>query len=135
MDRSPEEHILSTRVYHADTDAGGVMHHCAYLRLLEQARTEALRAAGVELHVLFQKYGILLAIKNIAISYIKPARLDDLLFIKTKVNTKRKASVTYEQLIYLDKLNSNIICSAEIMVVCVNKDMKPCLLPSIFNSI
>jgi acyl-CoA thioester hydrolase len=123
------QHILPIRVYYADTDAGEVVHHTAYLRFFEQARTEFLRQAGIELHVLLEKYGILFVIKSIKISYIKPARLDDLLYIKTNVKEVRKASLLYEQFIYLSKLDNEVICSTEIKLACVNAKMQPCVLP------
>ena len=124
------QHILPIRVYYADTDAGGVVHHTAYIRFFEQARTESLRQEGIELHVLFQKYGIMFAIKNIKISYIKPARLDNLLYVKTNVKQIRRASLVYEQSIYLSELDGGMICSAEIKLACVNAKMQPCVLPS-----
>lgn len=126
-------HILPIRVYYADTDAGGVVHHTAYIRFFEQARTESLRQSGIELHVLFQKYDTMFVIKNINISYIKPARLDDLLYIKTNVKEIRKASLIYEQIIYLNKLEGDIICAAEIKLACVNSNMQVCVLPNILN--
>lgn len=124
---------MRVRVYYADTDAGGVVHHTAYIRFFEQARTESLRHSGVELHDLFEKYGIIFAIKNINISYIRPARLDDLLYIKTKIKEIRGASIIYDQSIYLTELEGDIICSAEIKLACVDASMKPCILPNIFK--
>lgn len=122
-------HVWSVRVYYADTDAGKVVHHTAYLRFFEQARTESLRQAKIDLHVLLLKYDIMFAIRKINISYIKPAKLDDLLYIKTNVKEVRKASLIYEQFIYLNELESEIICSAEIKLACVNQKMQPCALP------
>lgn len=126
-------HIFPIRVYYADTDAGGVVHHTAYIRFFEQARTESLRQLGFELNVLFEKYGILFAIKNINISYVKPARLDDLLYIKTKVSEIRGASIMYEQSIYSAELDGDMVCSAEIKLVCVDPKMRPCSLPAEFK--
>jgi acyl-CoA thioester hydrolase len=127
-------HILPVRVYYADTDAAGVVYHTAYIRFLEQARIESLRQTGIELHDLFKKYGILFAIKNIIVSYNKPARLDDLLYIKTKIKEIRGASLIYDQSIYLAELDGNMICSAEVKLVCVNANMQPCILPNIFKT-
>ena len=35
------------RVYYEDTDAGGIVYNANYLRYMERARTEWLRALGV----------------------------------------------------------------------------------------
>ena len=40
--------VLTVRVYYEDTDAGGVVYYANYLKYLERARTELLRALGVE---------------------------------------------------------------------------------------
>jgi acyl-CoA thioester hydrolase len=59
--------------------------------------------------------------------------LDDLLYIKTNIKEIRRASLVYEQSIYLAELEGNIICSAEIKLACVNAKMQPCVLPSILK--
>lgn len=126
-------HIWSNRVYYADTDAGGIMHHSAYIRFFEQARTESLRQIGIELPSVWQNYGIIFAIKTINISYIKPAKLDDLLFITTKLKTLAKASLIYEQSMSLQTANSAAICVAETKLACVNAKMQLCRVPKIFK--
>ena len=125
--------VLPVRVYYADTDAGGVVYHATYLRFFEQGRVESLRQAGVELNVLFEKYGTMFVVKTITVRYIKPARLCDLLYIKTKVKELRKASLVYDQSIYLAESAGDIICSAEIKLACVNANMQPCVLPNILK--
>ena len=67
------------------------------------------------------------------ISYNKPARLDDLLCIETKVLKMGRASLLYYQAIYLAEQRDGVICTAEIKLACVNKDMQLCALPNIFR--
>ena len=43
------------RVYYEDTDAGGIVYNANYLKFMERARTEFLRAGGIEQDVLLQE--------------------------------------------------------------------------------
>jgi acyl-CoA thioester hydrolase len=67
------------RVYWEDTDAGGVVYHAAYLRFLERARSEWLRAGGMGQQQLRDEHGIVFVVHRMEISFNRPARLDDLL--------------------------------------------------------
>lgn len=106
------------RVYYEDTDAGGVVFYANYLRFMERARTEWLRSAGFEHDYLLNEHGILFAVKNLDIHYKKPARLDDLLTITSRLLTKRGASLTFQQSITNN--NNELLTQAEIKVACLN---------------
>lgn len=106
------------RVYYEDTDAGGVVFYANYLRFMERARTEWLRSAGFEHDYLLNEHGILFAVKNLEIHYKKPARLDDLLTITSRLLTKRGASLTFQQSITNN--NNELLTQAEIKVACLN---------------
>ena len=41
------EHVYPLRVYHEDTDAGGIVYYANYLKFAERARTEMMRGAGI----------------------------------------------------------------------------------------
>lgn len=123
------EHTMSVRVYYADTDALGIVYHANYLRYCEAARTESLRELGIELPYLVKEYGIRFAVVTATIKYLKSARLDDLLFIVSTINKIGRASVTYKQDIYLTNRQGGLLCSAEIKLVTVGQDMRPCALP------
>ena len=108
----------SIRVYYEDTDAGGVVFYANYLRYMERARTEWLRSAGFEHDYLLNEHGILFAVKNLNIHYKKPARLDDLLTVTSKLLTNRGASLTFQQFIKND--NKELLTDAEVRVACLN---------------
>ena len=65
------------RVYFEDTDAGGVVYYANYLRFLERARSEWLRAMGFDQRKLMDETGLGFAVRSINAEYLKPARLDD----------------------------------------------------------
>lgn len=89
-----------TRVYFADTDAGGVMHHASYVRLLEAARTEWLASLGLVQRELALETKVLFAIARIELDYLAPARLDDEIEILTRVRGLRRASMQIEQAVW-----------------------------------
>lgn len=67
------------RIYWEDTDAGGVVYHASYLCFLERARTEWLRARGVEQHGISEREDLVMAVRSIQVEFEAPARLDDML--------------------------------------------------------
>jgi acyl-CoA thioester hydrolase len=88
------------RVYWEDTDAGGVVYYANYLKFLERARTEWLRAQGFSQHALAQQPGILFAVTNVEVSYQRPARLDDELLVTCELKRAGTASLRFAQRIY-----------------------------------
>jgi acyl-CoA thioester hydrolase len=93
---------LIVRVYYEDTDFSGVVYHASYLRFMERARTELLRALGLTQSVLLQQgnghgHGLAFAVRHMMIDFLKPARMDDLLAIETAVIAVRGASVELSQ--------------------------------------
>lgn len=77
-------HELAVRVYYEDTDAGGIVYHANYLRFAERARTEFLRDLGYDHRRLAEEHGLLFAVARAEIDFRVPARLDDLLRVRTR---------------------------------------------------
>lgn len=80
-----EPYRTAFRVYYEDTDAGGVVYHARYLAFAERARTEALRAAGVPHADLVGQHRLVFMVRRIEMRYLAPARLDDLLEVRTSI--------------------------------------------------
>jgi len=120
------------RVYYEDTDAGGVVYHARYIAFFERARTEMLRQANISQQSLLRDH-VAFVVKNMSVDYIFPARLDDLLTVKTQVEQIRKASIVFTQQL-VDQQNK-IYCKASVTVACVDVNkMKPCGFPPLFIS-
>ncbi|MGL6172372.1 MAG: tol-pal system-associated acyl-CoA thioesterase, partial [Vibrio sp.] len=83
-------------VYYEDTDAGGVVYHANYLKFFERARTEMLRAFGVNQQSLLQQ-NTGFVVRHMEIDFLKGAKLDDHLEVITYVSELRKASLTFCQ--------------------------------------
>ena len=88
---------LPIRVYWEDTDAGGVVYHANYLCFLERARTEWLRAQGVGQHGLREEKDLVMAVREMQLDFLKPARLDDLLQASVQLQERRPASFMVRQ--------------------------------------
>jgi acyl-CoA thioester hydrolase len=78
-------HSIGVRVYYEDTDAGGIVYYANYLKFFERARTDWLRAAGINHQDLSQVDGLGLVVRECAVQYLRPARLDDLLAVEVGI--------------------------------------------------
>lgn len=107
------------RVYWEDTDAGGVVYHARYLHFLERARTEWLRARGVDQSRLAAERGILFAVTAIELRFRAPARLDDELVARVRLIERRPASLEFSQDLARRGDNRTIL-SAGIRVACLD---------------
>jgi acyl-CoA thioester hydrolase len=81
------------RVYYEDTDAGGVVYHANYLRYAERARTEFLRAGGVEQREMRETEDVAFVVRRCTIDYRAPAVLDDALEVVTRITGVRGAAL------------------------------------------
>ncbi len=94
---SDRSNPLTVRVYWEDTDAGGVVFYANYLKFFERARTEWLRALGVEQTTLKADTGAIFVVAEVNLRYLAAAKLDDLLIITVKVLDQGAASLELEQ--------------------------------------
>lgn len=117
------------RVYWEDTDAGGVVYHAGYLRFLERARTEWMRAAAMGQDTLRTLHGIVFVVRELSIAYDKPARLDDELIASVRVARLHSASVDLAQAI-VRAADTVTLARAQVRVACVDANtFRPCRIP------
>lgn len=112
-----DPHEWRVRVYYEDTDAAGIVYYANYLKFAERARTELLRQGGIDQSKFAADHGLVFAVKNCTIEYDSPARLDDVLTIRTVVRTIAGASLDLAQNIWRDgearplaRLSVRIVC-------------------------
>jgi acyl-CoA thioester hydrolase len=119
-------HRFPVRVYYEDTDAGGIVYHSAYLRFAERGRTEWLRDLGFDHTGLRAETGAGFAVARAEIDYLKPARLDDLLEVETRIVKAGGASTRIEQ----DVLrNGEAIVRMALRLAFMGADGKPHRMP------
>ncbi len=115
------------RVYWEDTDAGGIVFYANYLKFFERARTEWLRAAGVEQHQLREETGLIFVVAGTSLRYVAPAKLDDLLTVTVEPQPAGRASLIVRQRALR---GDTLLCEGEIRIGCVRADdLKPQRLP------
>ena len=88
---------IPIRVYFEDTDAGGVVFHANYVKFLERARTDWLRAQGISQSRLQRERGLVFAIVSMDVTFRAPARLDDELEASCTLGARRSASLWFTQ--------------------------------------
>lgn len=130
---SPADFAITVRVYYEDTDVGGVVYYANYLRFLERARSEWLRQLGISTPELAQKEKVIFAVRSVAISYRKPARLDDVLRVTVVPEAVRGASLRLVQACWL---GTEAICEAIVELACVDAiSFMPHRLPPEFSRV
>jgi acyl-CoA thioester hydrolase len=85
------------RVYWEDTDAGGIVYYANYLRFMERARTEWLRAIGIDQTALLAAEQLMFVVVEAQVSYKVPARYGDELEVLSRIAAWGRASLTFEQ--------------------------------------
>lgn len=85
------------RVYYEDTDHGGVVYYANYLKFMERARTEWLRARGIEQDALIDEYGMIFAVRSVQLDFLKPAQFNQQLEVSVATLNVGKASMVFEQ--------------------------------------
>ena len=96
-DTRPDDFQHTLRVYWEDTDAGGVVFYANYLKFFERARTEWLRARGVDQQALRDATGAIFVVADTAVRYLRPARLDDELIVTAQPLQIGPASMRFAQ--------------------------------------
>ncbi len=114
---APKPHAHGWRIYYEDTDAGGVVYYANYLRFLERARTEWLRALGCEQGRLARDEGIAFAVRSLAVEFLRPARLDDLIEVRSTIEELGRAQVVFHQVI---RRGDETLLEATVRVACLD---------------
>ncbi|WP_332712457.1 tol-pal system-associated acyl-CoA thioesterase [Pelagibacterium mangrovi] len=118
-------HRFPVRVYFEDTDFSTNVYHAAYLKFFERARTEFLRAHGIH-HSELIADGLAFAVREMTISYDRPAHIDDLLEVETRVAETGGARLVLGQTLLRD---GEVICRAGVTAVLLNAGGRPVRLP------
>lgn len=117
------------RVYWEDTDAGGVVYHASYVRFLERARTEWLRAHGIEQRRLREEHGVLFVVYAMDLRFLRPARLDDELDAGVMLQSRRAAALAFAQALVRVGDGERLV-EATVRAACVDaQSLKPMAIP------
>jgi acyl-CoA thioester hydrolase len=102
------------RVYYEDTDLAGIVYYANYLKFIERARSEWVRNLGFDQNVLRKDHGIVFAVRKVEADYLKSAKFDELLLIRTELQKKTRVRLNFSQEIYRD---NDLIFRASLVIV------------------
>ena len=119
------EHELQIRVRYQETDAMGILHHANYLTYFEMGRTEMLRSQGHSYRSV-EEGGVFMVVVKIDCRYMKPAKYDDLLTLRTRL--KRVTAVKIEHEYHLLRGNE-VLCEGHSTLACVDRAGNVCRVP------
>jgi acyl-CoA thioester hydrolase len=91
------EHRFAFTVYFEDTDTAGVVYYANYLKFMERARSDMIRAVGVDQRAALSDNGSAYFVTEVNIRYLRPAKLGDDLLVVSTVEAVRAASVDIHQ--------------------------------------
>jgi len=116
-------HLLPVRVYYEDTDFTGVVYHANYVRYFERGRSDFLRSIGIG-HAQLLEGGAPMAfvIAEMELSFVKPARIDDALTVRTLYDAVKGPRLLISQSI---ERAGEVLCRAAVTAVCIHLDGRP----------
>ena len=114
---SPRVFSWPVRVYYEDTDLGGVVYYANYLKFLERARTEWLRARGFEQNALAAVHQVMFIVRAVSLDYRKPARFNDELEVTVELREIGASRIALHQLV---RRGQEELVAAQVEIACVN---------------
>jgi acyl-CoA thioester hydrolase len=91
------EHHFAVHIYFEDTDAFGVIYYANYLKFLDRARSDMIRAAGVDQAAELQRSGSAYVVAEVNIRYLASGRLGDDILIVSTIEAVRGVSILIHQ--------------------------------------
>lgn len=120
------------RVYYEDTDAQGLVYYANYFKFMERARTEWIRALGIEQDVMLHDERRCFVVVETQAAFITPARFNDELVATARMSEHTRATFLIEQNIYRSSLDGELLCRGTTKAAFINADtLKPLRLPEV----
>lgn len=118
-----KDFVFPVRVYYEDTDLSGFVYHGQYVAFFERGRSEALRAANITHSALLTlEPPAVMVVRHMEIDWIFPAVIDDLLLIRSTIETVKGARMTMRQQIERD---GKVIARAKLEAALISKNGGP----------
>lgn len=117
-----DAHRFALRVYFEDTDLSGVVYHANYLRFMERARSDMLRAAGIDQRAAQETGEGVYAVAEVGIRFVRPAKLNDDLLVVSEVRVVRAASCVIHQRVMRD---GDVLADADVTVAFLSREGRP----------
>jgi acyl-CoA thioester hydrolase len=124
-------HLWQVRVYYEDTDLAGIVYYANYLRFIERARTEWVRALGVDQGRLKAETGVVFAVRRIEADYLTPARFDDMLTVETVPREVGGARIVLDQVV---RRGEESVFAAVVTLAAIGAEGRPARIPAEFRA-
>ena len=122
-------HRWDIRVYYEDTDLAGIVYYANYLKYIERARSEWLRALGVDQAGLKAEEGLVFAVRRVQAEYLRPARYDDVVTVVSSLIEQSGARLELQQ----DVLRGEtVLFEGRVTLVCLDAQGRARRVPDIF---
>lgn len=119
-------HCFPVRVYYEDTDLAGIVYYANYLRFIERGRTEWLRELGID-QLALKAEGLVFAVRRIEADYLSPARFDDLLEVRSRLESHSAARLVMAQEL---RRGDALLFDAKVTLVAMSENGRPARLPA-----
>jgi acyl-CoA thioester hydrolase len=116
------EHRFALTVYFEDTDTAGVVYYANYLKFVERARSDMLRAVGIDQQEMLRGDGSAYYVAHVDIRYRKPARLGDELRVVSTVEQVRASSVRIQQRVMR---GPELLADASVTAAFLDREARP----------
>lgn len=125
-------HTHPIRVYYEDTDLAGIVYYANYLKFIERARSEWVRALGIDQVALKAEQGLVFAVRRVEADYLAPARFDDLLTVTTTPEAATQARLTLRQQVHRGE---TCLFDARVVLVCLDAGARPRRFPAALRAL
>lgn len=122
----------SFNVRYAETDAMGIVHHASHIVYFEEGRSSYARARGAS-YAEFEKTGHFLVVAEVNARFIKAARYDQRLTIRTWVAELKSRGVTFNYEI-MDAVSGDVLVTGISKHICINREGRPTPLPDTWRA-
>ena len=119
-------HRFPVKVYYEDTDMGGVVYYANYLKFIERSRSEIVEELGVDQNAM-KAGGIVFVVTRVVADYLAPAKLGDVLIVKTDHRAPSPARWVFDQTVWRGE---TCLFKAEVTAVCMSVEGRPTRLPA-----
>lgn len=120
-------HAFALRVYYEDTDLAGIVYYANYLKFIERARTEWVRALGIDQGQLKREAGLIFAVRRLEAEYLKPAKFDDELVVTTRPAAATGVRFVLDQEVMRA---GEKLFAAQVTLVCLTDTGAPARIPA-----
>ena len=124
-------HETRVRVRFPETDSQQVVHHSVYLHYFEIGRTELLRDQGLPYSEM-EKQGVALVITDVEAKFVAPAHYDDMLVVKTAVESVTRARIFLRYEVRREH-DDKLACHGSTTLASLSPEGRPQALPDDLN--